>query len=140
MKKKKITRAIETKYSEKIIGATKKSHNQRVINNFGRKTMEFEILFRHSLDGNFDFSKLKQSGLRQFHQFVEKTVGKNLTWQEVDATMLRIKNGNPWRNEIVNGEDRRVAHYSMGSGRIFGYREGNDFIVYIIDPNHRVDV
>jgi hypothetical protein len=94
---------------------------------------------RHSLDRQFDFGRLRPNRLRQFHQFVEKTVGKGLTWQEVDDLMLRRKYGCPWRDEKIAGATRRVARYSMGGGRIFGYREGNDFVVCKIDPIHEVD-
>lgn len=123
-----------------LANASKPNRAQVLVNKVDRSVEPFEISIRHSLDNNFSFKKLSKEGLSSFHQFVEKTVGRSLSWKEVDESLLRIKNGNPWRDEFLDGKDRRVAHYDMpNNGRIFGYKEGNDFIVWKIDPSHNVD-
>lgn len=116
------------------------SKNQNLINKSDRSSEPFEISIRHSLDSKFSFRRLDRTGLQEFHKFIEKTVGKNLTWGEVDKTLLRTSHGSPWRDELVDGKERRVAHYETSNkGRIFGYKEGNDFIIWKIDPKHNVD-
>lgn len=104
-----------------------------------RKNQLFEISIRHSLTSNFEFKNMNTTSIKLFDQFIKKTVGARLTWGEVENSFLRVKNGNPFTEQKVDGKSRRVAHYNMGNGntgRIFGYREGNDFIVFALDPNH----
>lgn len=116
------------------------ARSQRLFDNSSRLDSSFEISIRYSLEKNYSFKKLTNEGIIAFHQFIEKTVGKSLSWQQVDKMYLRTKNGNPFRDETIDGIDRRVTHYDISkSGRIFGYREGDDFIIWKIDPNHEVD-
>ncbi len=135
-----VSKSHKNKIGNLLANNQKPTRGQVLIDKEDRSKLPFEISIRHSLDSHFSFKQLSPKGLSSFHQFVEKTVGKSLSWGKVDQTMLRIKNGNPWRDEKVDGKDRRVAHYDMpGNGRIFGYKEGNDFIIWKIDPNHEVD-
>ncbi|EHN58942.1 MAG6450 family protein [Oenococcus kitaharae] len=101
---------------------------------------KFEISIRESLNNNFDFNCLSKKGNRLFNNFINKTVGQGLYWETVEDNFLEDKHGSPFRDEDVNGQSRRVTHYQMNKGgRLFGYKEGNDFILWKIDEGHDVD-
>lgn len=103
------------------------ARSQRLFDNSSSLDSSFEIPIRYS------FKKLTNEGLIAFQQFIEKTVGKLLPWEQVDKMYLRTKNSNPFRDETIDGIDRRVRHYDISkSGRISGNREGNDFIIWKI--------
>lgn len=102
----------------------------------------FEISIREALNSQYSFKSLKSEGLKAFDRFINETVGKSLNWRDVETLYLRTKGqGNKWKEEVVNGEPRLVGHFRMpgiSESRIFGYREGNDFIVCKIDVQHKV--
>jgi hypothetical protein len=98
----------------------------------------FFLALHHNLENGYDFNALSKQGCRLLHLFVQKTVGVGASWQEVNDRFLRTK-GAVFRDEFHQGHPRRVSHYAMGNGRIFGYRVDNHFVICRIDPNHRFD-
>lgn len=103
---------------------------------------KFKIGIQESLSKNFCFSDLNGGRpIKDWHRFIEETVGKKLTISEVDTMLLRTKG--PVSDECeVHGIKRRILHYGKdrSSFRVHGYyNDDGYFIIHKIDPNHKVN-
>lgn len=126
------------KKSKKLVNDSERSQATKLTKNaIHGLDVPFEISMRGSLDPGYSFYKLSGKGIKAFHKFVEETVGRGLTWKEVNSLKLRTKGGITQKT-IFHGDTRNMYHYEMvEAGRVFGYRDGNDFIVCRIDPGHK---
>ncbi|MDX2776655.1 hypothetical protein PV379_04830 [Streptomyces caniscabiei] len=95
------------------------------------KAQPFKLCFQRSLDNQFNFKKMKQSGLKDLHDFIENTVGKGLDISQVDQLYLR-KRGLGLNDEVHYGKDRHPF-------RIHGNFIDAHFVVSKIDCNHDVN-
>lgn len=98
----------------------------------GKTEVPFKISLERSLDNNYCFKKLKSQELKVFNTFIDKTVGKKLSFKEVDKLYLR----HPDNHDEIDGH--QVHHYSVGNPfRIHGYLKDGYFVLCRIDPSHR---
>jgi hypothetical protein len=95
------------------------------------QSMPFKLCFQKPLDSQFSFKKMKQSGIRDLHNFIENTIGKGLSISDVDKLYLR-KRGIGLSDEVHYGRDRH-------SFRIHGQFIESHFVVSKIDCNHDVN-
>lgn len=103
------------------------------------KTKPFKIAICGSLENKFSFNELNNRTIKQFHKFIEETIGKNLTITEVDKQYLRTK-GNIKEEKNVHGGKRDIMHYGKdrNSFRIFGYYNKDAyFTITRLDPKHK---
>jgi hypothetical protein len=103
------------------------------------ETNRFQIALHHSLDKGCDFSNFSNRECKALQRFISKTVGRHASWADVDQQLLRRRSGATYREEFYDGEVRRVAHYEVGKGRLFGYRLHDHLVVVRLDPNHQFD-
>lgn len=100
----------------------------------------FKLCIQESLDKKFCFNKLSGGKhLREWHNFVEETVGKKLSISEVDSLFLRIK-GEVSVEQKIHGITRKVVHYGKDKKtfRIHGYyNDDGYFVIHKIDPTHK---
>ncbi|MBU5668498.1 hypothetical protein KQI68_01455 [Peptoniphilus sp. MSJ-1] len=104
-----------------------------------RKTKPFRIAICGSLENKFDFKELDNRAIKQFHKFIEETIGKNLTITEVDKQYLRTK-GTIKEEKFVHGEKRDIMHYGKDEKpfRIFGYYNTDSyFTITRLDSKHK---
>lgn len=104
-----------------------------------RNTKIFKIAICGSLENNFEFKQLDNRGIKQFHKFIEETIGKKLTITEVDKQYLRTK-GTIKEERFVHGKKRDIMHYGKDKNpfRIFGYYNTDSyFTITRIDPKHK---
>jgi len=86
-----------------------------------------------SLESGFCFKDLQKREIKAFNSFINKTVGNDLTVQEVNKQYGRKRDSN---DKI---DDHQVYHYSISKkSRIHGYLKEGYFVICRIDPNHRV--
>lgn len=100
-------------------------------------TTKFKISIQHDLDVNFAFDNIhKNNGYKEFHNFICKTVGKNLTISQVNNLYLRTR-GKGRTVQIGDAEFLEV-HYGKDRSafRVFGYYHSGDFILTRIDTKH----
>jgi len=95
------------------------------------QSMPFKLCFQKSLDSQYNFKKMKQSGIKDLHNFIENTVGKGLSISEVDQLYLR-KRGIALSDEVHYGKNRH-------SFRLHGQFIESHFVVSKIDCNHDVN-
>jgi len=91
----------------------------------------FKLCFQKSLDNQFNFKRMKQSGIKDLHDFIENTIGKGLSISDVDRLYLR-KRGLGSSDEVHYGKDRH-------SFRVHGQFLESHFVVSKIDCNHNVN-
>lgn len=104
-----------------------------------RRTVPFKISIEESLDNKYCFKKLKGNSIKEFHKFIEATIGKGLTITEVEQMYLRTKG--PIKETIsIHGTDREVVHFGKDENpfRVFGYYNQDYFVLNKIDPTHKV--
>lgn len=95
------------------------------------QSLPFKLCFQKSLENQFNFKKMKQNGIKDLHDFIENTIGKELSISEVDQLYLR-KRGIRSGEEVHYGKDKHPF-------RLHGqYIEGH-FVVSKIDCNHEVN-
>ncbi len=113
--------------------------NIKTINHEAEK-IKFKILINNTLDNNYSFDNLnKNNGNRKFHNFIEETVGKDLTISEVDKKYKRTKGK---KRQIKIGQAKyELIHYGKDNTafRVFGYYKNGYFILTKIDPQHKFD-
>lgn len=102
-----------------------------------RKEMPFKIVISRQLDNNYCFKELKESGIKEFHNFVEETVGKNLTITEVEKLFLRTQG--PKETITVEGTDFEKIHLGKDKKkfRVFGFYSEGGFNLIRVDANHK---
>lgn len=94
---------------------------------------KFKMSLERSLESGFCFKNLQKREVKAFNQFINKTVGNNLTVLQVNQQFGRT----PDKNDIIDGH--KVYHYSIsGKSRIHGYLKEGYFVICRIDPNHQV--
>jgi len=93
------------------------------------QSQPFKLCFQRPLDSRYNFKKMKQSGLKDLHEFMENTIGKGLSISDVDKLYLR-KRGLAAGEEIHYGKDRH--HF-----RVHGMYQEAHFVVSKIDCNHQ---
>ncbi|MGY3725035.1 hypothetical protein SAMN05421767_1064 [Granulicatella balaenopterae] len=102
-----------------------------------RNEVPFKIALTGELANGFEFIDLNKS--KPFHDFIKKTVYKNLTVSKVENLFLRTK-GKVKETEFVHGEERDIIHFGENKKafRIFGYyNQDGYFVIYKIDPKHK---
>jgi hypothetical protein len=104
-----------------------------------KNSILFKMSIEHSLDNRYDFKKLDSSSLKSLHNFIENTVGKNLTISKVEALFLRTR-GDVFSDETINGSERSIIHFGKDRDpfRIHGYYNNFYFVICKIDPKHKV--
>ena len=105
-----------------------------------RRTATFKIALEDYMHGNFNFSKMNQSGRKDLQTFLDKTVYKQLSISTVDKLYLRMK-GTVREKAEINGINRDIVHYGFDRNpfRLHGYfNELDYFVIYKIDPKHKV--
>ena len=104
--------------------------------------LPFKLSVARSLDNNYTFGKMKQKSIKDFHAFIENTIGKKLTISQVDALYLR-KRGLKKEDitQRIDGVDREVMHYGRDRHpfRIFGFYDRDHFVLTRIDCNHKTN-
>lgn len=95
------------------------------------QSLPFKLCIQKPLDGQFNFKKMKQSGIKDLHDFIENTIGKGLSISEVDKLYLR-KRGLGLSEEVHYGKDRH-------SFRVHGQFVDSHFVISKIDCNHDVN-
>ncbi len=94
---------------------------------------KFKMSLERSLESGFCFKNLQIREIKKFNDFINKTVGRNLTVQEVNDLYGRDVD----KTDIVDGNT--VYHYKVSDKfRIHGYLNDGYFVICRIDPNHRV--
>lgn len=104
------------------------------------RSVLFKLAIVEVLDSAFSFKKLKTQDIKQFSQFVSKTVGKKLTISTVEKLFLRTGGPNgPKSSENFHGVKRDMFHFSNGTRdfRIHGYYQLDYFVITRIDPHHK---
>lgn len=99
---------------------------------------KFKISIHHDLDIDFSFNNIqKNNGHKEFHNFICKTVGKNLTITQVNNLYLRTRGKG--RTLRIGDAEFLEVHYGKDNSafRIFGYHHLGDFILTRIDTNHK---
>lgn len=102
-----------------------------------RTDMPFVIAISRQLDNKFCFKDLKQLDLRPLHNFLEKTVAKQLTILAVDGLYMRAKDST--RSIEINGGEYQVVHFGIDNDpfRIFRYFAPDGYFhLTRIDPRH----
>ena len=105
-----------------------------------RRTATFKIALEDYMHGSFNFGKMDSSGRKNLQTFLDKTVYKQLSISTVDKLFLRMK-GKIRETAQINGIDRDIVHYGIDRSpfRLHGYfNELNYFVIYKIDPKHKV--
>lgn len=105
-----------------------------------RRTSIFKIALENYLHGQFNFSKLDAESRKAFQEFLDKTVYKQLDISTVDKLYLRMK-GTVREKATIKGVNRDIVHYGFDRStfRLHGYyNELNYFVIYKIDPKHKV--
>lgn len=104
------------------------------------RTAVFKIALEDYMHGSFNFSKMDSSGRKDLQTFLDKTVYKQLSISTVDELYLRMK-GTVREKAEINGIYRDIVHYGFDRSlfRLHGYfNELNYFVIYKIDPKHKV--
>lgn len=118
----------------------KTTHDKPQTVRLTKPEVSFKIALENKIDKGYCFSKLKEKHLKNFQEFLDQTVYKNLTISEVDKLFLRTK-GKVKSVQNICGVKRDVVHYgkSRKPFRIHGYYNGDGyFVIYKIDPSHDV--
>ena len=102
------------------------------------QNQRFKVSIEDSLENKYCFKNLTPQGIKNFHKFVEETVGKGLSISKVDELFLRNKK-NIKESMTVNGVEREVYHYGKDKKafRVFGHYNKGYFVLTRIDPNHK---
>lgn len=102
-----------------------------------RNQIPFKISIEHSLENGFCFKDLKQSNIKEFHTFIEETVGKNLSITQVEKLYKRTRG--PKDTIRINGTDYELVHLGKDrkAFRVFGYFNRDMFVLSKIDPKHK---
>lgn len=97
----------------------------------------FKIAISRQLDNNFCIKDLDKRGIRELHNFIDETVGKNLNISQVDKLYKRTRG--PVEKIVVNGQTFELMHYGKDGKpfRVFGYYSEQYFHITRIDPKHR---
>ncbi len=86
-----------------------------------------------SLENGFCFMELQKREVKAFNNFINKTVGGNLTVQEVN----HLYGTKPDNNDVIDGHN--IYHYKVSKKfRVHGYLNEGYFVLCRIDPNHKV--
>lgn len=95
--------------------------------------VKFKMSLERSLESGFGFNSLEKREIKEFNNFINKTVGQNLTVQQVNERFGRT----PDRTDSIDGCD--VYHYKISKkSRIHCYLKDGYFVICRIDPNHKV--
>lgn len=98
----------------------------------GQSKAKFKMSLERSLENGFCFKDLQKREIKSFNSFINKTVGNDLTVQQVNEQFGRT----PDKNDIIDGY--KVYHYSISNkSRIHGYLKEGYFVICRIDPNHK---
>lgn len=93
---------------------------------------KFKMSLERSLEKGFCFKDLQKREAKYFNNFINKTVGNNLTVLQVNRQYGRT----PDNNDVIDGY--KVYHYSVSDKfRIHGYLKEGYFVICRIDPNHK---
>lgn len=114
-----------------------KAHSSKGASLTALQDIPFKISISRPLDNNFAFKDLKPADLKDFHNFISQTIGKELTITQVDKLYLRTKGGT---TQDINNED--IIHYGKDRTkfRVFGYYNSeNYFNITRIDPKHKTN-
>lgn len=120
-----------------------------------RREIKFKIRLADKMLNHFDFEKLSKSNVaKDFQNFLDETIGKDLSITEVDKRFLRTRGGvsettsipiSKWekngvrdRSQPFEDTERKIYHYgkNMNPFRLFGFYEDGYFVIYMIDPAH----
>ena len=118
----------------------KTTHDEPPAVRLTKPKVSFKIALESKIDKGYCFSKLKEKHLKDFQNFLDQTVYKNLTISEVDKLFLRTK-GKVKSVQKICGVKRDVVHYGKDKKpfRIHGYyNDDGYFVIYKIDPSHSV--
>lgn len=102
-------------------------------------SLPFKISIEHSLDNKYGLKDMKNNGVKKLHDFIEVTVGRNLTISEVEALYLRKRGlSKDLIRQVVNGGKRDILHFGKDRQpfRIFGYYNSQYFVLTRIDCAH----
>lgn len=121
-----------------------------------RREIKFKIRLADKMPNRFDFKKLGNSkAAKDFQNFLDETIGKDLSITEVDELFLRRQGGvsesdrifiSKWEKHGVRDlqcpfEDTEYEIYHYGKDRkpfrLFGFYEKDYFVICAIDPAHK---
>jgi hypothetical protein len=91
------------------------------------------------LDNKYDFGDMKQKGIKDFHRFIQNTVGKSLSISDVDSLYLRKRGlSKTLVRQTIDGVERDIFHYGQDRQpfRIYGFYGDEHFVITKIDCNH----
>lgn len=98
----------------------------------GQSKAQFKMSLERSLQSGFCFKELGKREVKAFNSFIEKTVGNQLTVQQVNQKFGRT----PDDNDVIDGYN--LYHYEVSKKfRIHGYLKEGYFVICRIDPNHK---
>ena len=97
----------------------------------------FKISIENQLDNKYCFKDLKASDIKEFHTFIEETVGKGLTISEVE-TLFKRKKGEVEKIDVC-GQVYELVHLGKKrtTFRVFGIFDEGYFVLKRIDPKHK---
>ncbi|QMT32062.1 MAG6450 family protein [Alysiella filiformis] len=121
-----------------------------------RREIKFKIRLADKMQNGFDFKKLSNSkAAKDFQNFLDETIGKDLSITEVDKLFLRKQGGvsetvsipiSKWDKCGVRDHnqpfdehtEREIYHYGKDRKpfRLFGFYEDGYFVIFMIDPTH----
>ena len=126
---------------KKVMLLTDQTHlsNEDVMPLANVKPLLFRMSIERKLDNKYDFGDMKQKGIKDFHRFIQNTVGKGLSISEVDSLYLRKRGlSKTLIKQTIDGIERDIFHYGQDRQpfRIFGFYGDEHFVITKIDCNH----
>ena len=98
-----------------------------------KNTVPFCIAINHQLENNFNFKhkKLNTARLKEFHAFIDKSVGQSISVVE------KLYKRETDTNDKYGASRKQVIHFGFGENfRVHGYYEKDYFVLCRLDPAH----
>ncbi|QZE12189.1 MAG6450 family protein [Mycoplasma sp. Ms02] len=75
------------------------------------------------MDNGYDFKSLDNQGLKDFHEFLKKTVYKGLTISDVDKLYKRKRDANDTVNTVEDSGSQQIEHYGFNTKKKLDYTD-----------------
>lgn len=125
--------------SKKLTNVASQIENSHTGSRLDKPKVLFKLCIDDCLENGYSFQKMNRAGLKDLDDFINQTIGKNLTISQVDKMFLRTK-GSVKVTEKIKGIKRDILHYGKNrkTFRVHGYyNENGYFVLTQIDPKHR---